>query len=274
MLRASLTALAILAGPAWSCGDADNACETPMGSYHVAVPEDADGPIPAIVFLHGAGGKGTGILRMGASFLERGFAVIGPNGLKRPNSRFGAGWSFHPNREKQRDELAFVREVIADAAQNHGVDPSRIVLGGFSIGGSMASYLACDAPDLAMAFVPVAGSFWRPHPEMEACKGPVQLLHTHGWRDTTVPLEGRPLRSGVIYQGDVFQAMQIWRATNGCTGMRAEEFNTDGPFWRRSWPDCDAGALEFVLHPGAHGIPKGWGAMVLDWVDTLEKAPE
>ena len=41
----------------------------------------------------------------------------------------------------------------------------------------------------AAAYAPVAGSFWRPHPDMEACAGPVDLLHTHGWRDKTVPLD-------------------------------------------------------------------------------------
>ena len=153
---------------------------------------------------------------MGAPILARGYAVIGPNGLKRPNSRFGPGWSFHPDRPKQRDELSFMRDIIDDAVKNHGVDRDRILLAGFSIGGSMTSYLACDAPDLARAYAPVGGSFWRPHPAMDACAGPVNLLHTHGWRDKTVPLEGRPLGGGRIVQGDVFQAMQIWRATNGC----------------------------------------------------------
>lgn len=263
-------ALTLLASPALGCGDADNACEIDGGTYHVATPAGADGPVGAVIFLHGAGGKGTGILRMGKPILARGYAVIGPNGLKRPNSRFGAGWSFHPDRPKQRDELNFIRDVIEDAVENHNVDRDNIMLAGFSIGGSMTTYLACDAPDLARAYAPVGGSFWRPHPEMEACKGPVNLLHTHGWRDKTVPLEGRPLRSGEIKQGDVFYAMQIWRETNGCANMRADSFEMSDAFWRRTWESCDAGALEFVMHPGAHGIPKGWSTLALDWFETLE----
>ena len=164
-----------------------------------------------------------------------------------------------------------MREIIADAALSHGVDPGRILLAGFSIGGSMTSYMACDAPDLAAAFAPVAGSFWRPHPEMDACKAPVNLLHTHGWKDKTVPLEGRPLGGGVIEQGDVFYAMQIWRETYTCPGMRADSFATSGPFWHRKWETCEAGALEFVMHQGAHGIPRGWTNMALDWFEALER---
>ncbi len=250
------------------CAGSEDTCKTLLGEYHIALPEGVENP-PALLFLHGAGGTGKGALRMKAA-LDRGYALIGPNGLKRPNSRFGPGWSFHPDRPKQRDEIAFVREIIADAEQTHGVDSTRILLGGFSIGGSMTSYMACDAPDLAAAFAPVAGSFWRPHPDMAACQGPVKLLHTHGWKDKTVPLEGRPLGGGTIEQGDVFYAMQIWRETNTCPGMRADSFDTSGPFWHRKWETCEAGALEFVMHQGAHGIPKGWTDMALDWFESLE----
>lgn len=250
------------------CNGTDAPCEIAMGSYHIALPETAEGPLPALIFLHGAGGKGTGALRMRAA-LERGYAVIGPNGLDR-EGRFGTGWYFHPDRPKTRDELAFIREVIADAGTRFDIDASQILLGGFSIGGSMTSYLACAAPDLAKGFAPVAGGFWRPHPDLGACNGAVNLLHTHGWRDKTVPLEGRPLGGGRIYQGDVFVTLQIWREENGCEGMRADTFDTEGDFWRRKWDSCDEGALEFALHQGAHGIPKGWSEMALDWFETLE----
>ncbi len=250
--------------------DATDPCEVPLGTYHIQTP-DTPGPHPAVVFLHGAGGKGTGILRMGKSFLDRGYAVIGPNGLKRPNSRFGSSWFFHPDRPKLRNEMAFMREVIADAAVNHDIDADEILLSGFSIGGSTASYLACEDPSLAKAYAPVAGGFWRPHPE--ACNGPVDLLHTHGWRDKTVPLEGRPLRSGELYQGDIFVTLQIWRGENRCDGMRADSFETSGDFWRRSWDTCQEGSLEFALHQGAHGIPKGWATMAMDWFEGLDVAP-
>lgn len=260
-----LTAQSAQAG----CKDAAEPCQIETGSYHIALPDTAQGPVPALVFLHGAGGKGTGALRMKAA-LDRGYAVIGPNGLDREGSRFGTGWYFHPDRPKTRDELAFIRDVIADAGARFGVNTDEILLGGFSIGGSLASYLACEDPSLAKGFAPVAGGFWRPHPELGACNGPVNLLHTHGWRDKTVPLEGRPLGGGRIYQGDIFVTLQIWREENGCDGMRADSFETDGDFWRRKWETCDHGALEFALHQGAHGIPKGWSEMALDWFETLD----
>ena len=89
-----------------------------------------------------------------------------------------------------------------------------MVLGGFSIGGSMTSYLACAAPEAFDAYLPVSGGFWRPHPT--ECVGPVRLLHTHGWTDTTVPLEGCVVRvedindpNGFV-QGDIFYTLGMW----------------------------------------------------------------
>ncbi|MCY4333860.1 MAG: alpha/beta fold hydrolase [Litoreibacter sp.] len=206
----SLAATSAQAG----CADVEETCKTPLGEYHIALPDGVENP-PALLFLHGAGGSGKMAIGMTAA-LERGYALIGPNGLKRPGSRFGPGWSFNPVREKLRDEAAFMREIIADATEKHGIDRERVLLAGFSVGGSMTSYLACEDPSLAAAFAPVAGSFWRPMPGLDDCAGPVRLFHTHGWRDMTVPLEGRILGDGSIAQGDVFYAMQVWRNMNGC----------------------------------------------------------
>lgn len=251
-------------------------CQTPLGEYalHLPKPRDDGMPVPALLFFHGAGGSGPkamhnkGVLK---AFTERGYAIIAPSGLKRPNSRFGPGWSFMPFRQKRRDELAFAQQVLADAAANHGIDREKILVSGFSVGGSLAWYLACQNPNLGRAFAPIAGAFWRPHPASSDCKGPVKLLHTHGWRDRTVPLEGRPLGGGRIYQGDVFEGLRILRQVNNCNQLRADKFNTSEKFWRRKWTRCTQGsALELALHTGGHGVPKGWADMAIDWFETLK----
>lgn len=253
-----------------ACGDRDDACKTSLGSYFVATPA-TPGPHPAVVFFHGGGGWGSRIFtmraEMTAAFTARGYVVIAPNGKKRPGSKFGPGWSFIPQFPPIRDEGAFTKEVIADTAARFDVDPAAVVITGYSIGGSLASYLACRDPSLAAGFAPLAGGFWKPHPD--DCAGPVRLLHTHGWRDKTVPLEGRPLGSVGIEQGDIYETIAMWRRMNGCGKSRADEFVTDGPFWRREWTHCDAGALTFALHPGGHNVPPDWPALVMDWFETL-----
>ncbi|MCB1490631.1 MAG: alpha/beta fold hydrolase [Rhodobiaceae bacterium] len=267
---------AVATGHAETCGGPDTPCAVPLGTYHVSLPDTPPGPdgYPVVVYYHGAGGSGARIFintAMTQTLNERGYAVIGPNGLKRPNSRFGTSWSFRPQGPKQRDEMAFTREFLDDAVPRFHLDRNKVILSGFSIGGSLVWYLACQDPTIATAYAPVSGGFWRPMPT--ECAGPVRLLHTHGWRDQTVPLEGRPLRNGQIYQGDIFQGFQVWRTVNGCDRLMADSFVTEGPYWRRIYTSCAPGtALEFALHSSDH-IPPGedWAKMVANWFETLDR---
>ena len=256
------------------CGDIWDACEVDEGAYLIALP---DGDIKgSIMFLHGFGGSGKG--SVGQSWvkdaLARGYAVIGPDGTVRDTGRPARRWSFHPDWPAQRDEVAFLTSVRDDAAERFDLDADKMVLGGFSIGGSMTSYLACAAPEAFDAYLPVSGGFWRPHPT--ECVGPVRLLHTHGWTDTTVPLEGRVVRGEDIndpngfVQGDIFYTSGMWREVNECVQSRADRFVTKGPFMRRSWDRCaPESALEFALFPGGHRVPKGWADLALDWLENL-----
>jgi len=228
------------------------------------------------MFVHGFGGSGPGVLRntgMVQAFTDRGYAVIAPSGLQRTNGN-GGSWSFHPDRAQARDEIAFLTSVRDDAIAKHGLDPDHILLSGFSIGGSMTAYLACAAPDAFSAYAPLGGNFWRDHPE--GCVGPVRMLHTHGWTDGTVPLEGRVLRGedsrdpAALMQGDVFHALSIWRDANACYQLKPDSFATTGPFMIRSWTQCAQGSrLDFALFPGGHVIPNGWSGLVLDWYEAL-----
>lgn len=277
-------AMTFYAAPAHAdnCGATEETpCEVALGSYYAVEPEgNANGPRPAVFFFHGGGGWGARIFElrkeMREHFTSRGYVLIAPNGKKRPGSRFGPGWSFIPQFQPHRDDLAFTKEIIKDATAKFNIDPDNILLTGYSIGGSIVSYLACKDPELAKAFAPVAGGFWRPHPE--DCAGPVRLLHTHGWRDQTVPLEGRPLReieTGLVAQGDIYETLNQWRLENDCAKYRADEFITDGPFWRRIWTHCAPGtALEFALHPGGHEVPSDWPKLAIDWFESLDAKEE
>ena len=276
----ALPVLALLSGfvgaqPVDACS-AQTPCEVAQGEYVITAPEAGGAMAPAVVFVHGFGGSGPGVFRntaMVKEFTDRGYAVIAPTGLPRQGAN-GGSWSFHPERAQRRDEIAFLTSVRDDAIARHGIDPDRIILAGFSIGGSMAAYLACAAPDTFAAYSPVGGNFWRPHPT--ECAGHVRMLHTHGWTDGTVPLEGRVLRGAdsrdpeALIQGDVFHALSLWREANGCYQLKPDSFVTDGPFLIRSWTDCAPGsALDFALFPGGHVIPQGWATLTLDWFEAL-----
>ena len=272
-LKAAVPFLLLLACPAHAgCADESDVCETDLGSYHIRLPDGAEGA-GAVLFLHGYGSHGGNTIgndRIVAPALTRGYAVIAPNGIPTAEGRPN-GWGFFPGRG-QRDETAFLTGVADDAAHRFGLDRGRMMLAGFSSGGFMVTYLACGAPESFAAYAPVAGGFWRPHPD--ACAGPVNLLHSHGWMDGTVPLEGRPLGGGRYMQGDIFKGLEIFRMANGCAAMRPDASSNEGPFWRRSWSACgDGAALDFLLFPGGHTVPGWWSDTALDWFEGLATPP-
>lgn len=263
---------------AQECGGEKSPCRVSSGLYYAQAP--ATPPAPgekrkAVVYFHGAGGLGTNVLGEGTGFgpfLKAGYVVIGAQGLMRDNQAFGTGWSFRPEGPQNRDELAYAREVLTDAEARFGIDRARVLATGFSIGASLVWYLACKEPGLAAGYAPLAGGFWRPHPQ--DCAGPIDLLHTHGWQDRTVPLEGRPLRGGTIQQGDIFEGLALWRRVNGCAGIRPDAFDTGGMFWLRRWSECASGrTITLAVHGGEHVDANApWADLALAWFEARLKA--
>lgn len=117
----------LAAGPALAldCGGGEP-CRVAGGEYHIAVPEDWQGG-PAVLHLHGYGGSGAKVVRnkgFTGKFTARGYAVIAPTALpwregKPTDWSVRDGWITYP-----RDDLAFLRDVLADAAARAGVDPA------------------------------------------------------------------------------------------------------------------------------------------------------
>lgn len=266
--RKLLSLAAIILAPstviAQDCGGAQNTCQLDEGSYHLAVPENST-PIGLVMHLHGGGGTGRGMLNSGLAkeALDRGYAVIAPNG-EHPENRWSKDWSVRADGMSfNRDDVAFLQNVLADARERTGLPDAPLLLAGFSRGGSMVWDMACLQPGFADAYAPLAGAFWDSLPS--DCEGPVRLFHTHGWTDRTVPLEGRSF--GEVVQGDVWASLFVLRETNGCGNRQPERNSFQGEYWLRHWTDCDAGEITLLLHQGGHGAPDGWSRIVLDWFE-------
>ena len=248
------------------CGDAETPCVIPSGDYHLALPSVA--PKGSVMHLHGGGGRGRGLLNSGLAkaALERGFVFVAPNGWH-PENRWQRDWSVKAsNYSHNRDDKVFLADVMDDVRARTGLEDGMVLLAGFSRGGSMVWDMACQVPDFADAYAPLAGAFWDDLPE--TCAAPVRLFHTHGWNDRTVPLEGRSF--GAVVQGDVWASLKILRATNGCDARQPEQNSYEGDLWFRHWTDCAAGEIQLMLHKGGHGAPKGWAPRMMDWfVETV-----
>lgn len=257
-------------------------CEIADGAYSIALPEgwDAAEGGPAVMHLHGYGGSGGGVLRNSAfvlGFLQRGYAVIAPTGQRwqRADGKLSPNdWSVRDGVSYPRDDVAFLKSVLEDAAGRHGVDPARLLMSGFSRGGSMVWEMACLAPEFALGYAPSAGGFWLP--EVTDCAGPVNLYHSHGFADRIVPLEGRQIPiAEKITQGDIWRGLTLWRRENGCrtnAENHATRETSGGAVWIKGW-SCQTGSLTLALHGGGHSLPTGWTEITLDWFENLAGPP-
>lgn len=237
-----------------------------MGTYHMAEPTVA--PKGVVIHLHGGGGRGRGLLNsgLGRGAVERGYVFVAPNGFH-PGNRWERDWSVRAKGTSHpRSDADFLREVMAEVTAKTGTEGLPVLLAGFSRGGSMVWDMACNDPDFATAYAPLAGAFWDDLPD--SCAAPVRLFHTHGWNDRTVPLEGRSFGGGAVVQGDVWASLKIIRATNGCDARQPERSSYEDDLWLRHWTDCAAGEIQLMLHKGGHGAPKGWSGRMLDWFEA------
>lgn len=273
----ALALAALVATSAHACGtpEADCAVSGPWGegTYRLALPE-GDGPHPALIFLHGWGGRADRTIAnpaIAGPLLAAGWAVIAPQGEPRRPGEAGGRWNSRADPEA-RDDVAFLAALADDAAARAGLERGRMVLSGFSGGGMMAWRTACDAPRAFHAYAPIAGLLWRPLPE--SCAGPVRMLHIHGWRDPVVPIEGRSVAGGRLVQGDLFQGLALMRRATGCAFDDPDAYGAEGGFLLRGWRGCAPGAaLDFALFDGGHASPPGWAALVLGWEAALPARP-
>ncbi len=237
-----------------ACFDSPGACKIAGGSYHVAWPPGVprDKTVPAVVALHSYKGSGLGLIKSGKmvkAILARGYAVITPEGIN-------GNWQF---RGGGRDDVAFIRAVADDAARRGNVARGRMMLVGFSVGGSMVAYVACRSPGAFKAYAPVSGNFWKPEPT--SCAGPVNYLHTHGSSDTTMPIAGRSVGKG-LRQADLRESLATLARASGCDDAGNKTAST------RKWKGCNS-SLRLVIHPGGHSVPRFWAGTALDWFSGL-----
>ncbi len=247
---------------------AEALCETPLGKYGLAVPPDYPSPVPAVLFFHGWGSSAENVLRnprIRDPIVSRGYLLIVPQG-ERPAGGGNRSWSHQGSPHQGRDEIAFVHEILEDVAGRFPLDRRRILVTGFSQGGSMVWHLACFDAGSYRAFAPISGAFWEPAPR-DCRSGSVDLFHVHGFTDRVVPLEGRRIAKR-WHQADLFAGLAVLRRTDGCPSQ-PDEFRIENGFRCRFWTGCASGSIRLCLHDGGHRIPAGWMSRILNWFESL-----
>jgi polyhydroxybutyrate depolymerase len=262
--------LVLAAQPAAACPGLDP-CEVADGRYYALPPPGWDGesPLAATIFFHGWQSTGLAFAEnpeFTAAFAAEGVMLVLPDGVNKT-------WAHAGSPSRARDELAFMDDVRADLLARWPVDADRLLVTGFSQGGSMAWDLACHRGRDYRAFTAVSGAFWEPLPER--CKGgAVDLLHVHGTDDGVVPMAGRPI-GDQWRQGDVLAGMAILRDADGCPAAPARAGTTATGLDCRIWDRCSSGReLRLCRHGGGHLMPEGWVGLAHAWARALPAAEE
>jgi polyhydroxybutyrate depolymerase len=180
---------------------------------------------------------------------EQGFVVAYPEGLGDPTE-----WHFSGYYGAGPRDIDLADTLLTTLMDQACVDPARILIAGHSMGGAMASDVACRLADRVAGVVLVA-ALWFQLPCVPA--RPVPVVAMHALDDDVLPYAGGAIGgvgSGVPPTLAVEEAIGTWAVHDGCGGPPSVTEAADGSAVL-SWPDCAAPVVLHRLPTGGHAWP-------------------
>jgi predicted peptidase len=160
--------------------------------YRLLVPEDPETAQPLVVFLHGAGERGSNNTSQLGHFPKR--VVTEPQFKGKPcyvlamqcpkDDQWASYKTRRPVPGPPRAAMVALIKAIAKTVSDHNVDANRIYLVGLSMGGYGSWDLAARHPDWFAAVVPVCGGG---HTATAQSLVDVPIWAFHGTADRVVP---------------------------------------------------------------------------------------
>lgn len=149
--------------------------------------------VPLVIALHGLGDTITNFQGVGFQVLGEmnNFITVYPQGMQGyAGTAWNAGVQYYSIViNSAYDDVDFIRSLIDTLSANYNIDPARIYVTGFSMGGFMANRLACELSDVIAAVAAVAGTRGNVLPACQPWR-PVPYCHFHGTEDQTVYYTG------------------------------------------------------------------------------------
>lgn len=248
-------------------------------TVHVPRSYQAGRPAPLVLALHGGGGSMQVMSRdrlygLVSQSEASGWIVVFPNGFSRlPGGRmatWNAGICCGAARDRNSDDVGFLRAVVAQVQQRLDIDPRRIFATGMSNGGMMSYRLACEASDVFRAIASVAGT-----DGTTDCRPgrPVPVFHIHAKDDERVLFGGGSGSASDTHAdfASVPATVEKWARLNACSGPTQR-------VWQRPGVSCEVrsgcqGGAEVrlcVTDSGGHAWPGGRKALGGRGSDALD----
>jgi polyhydroxybutyrate depolymerase len=219
----------------------------------VEVPSVAPGVRPpAVIAFHGYSAHADQLeetARLSPLASARGFVVAYPEALGDPTE-----WHFSGSFGAGPRDVDLADSLMTTLVQQACVDPARILVAGHSMGGAMASDVACRLADRVAGVVLVA-ALWFELPCTPS--RPVPVVAMHALDDEVLPYAGGTIGgvgSGVPSTLSVEEAIGAWAVHDGCGKTPTVTDAADGSAVL-SWPDCAGPVVLHRLPTGGHAWP-------------------
>ncbi len=197
---------------------------------------------PLVLSFHGTSGtpeRQEGLSQFEPLAEKEGFIVVTPAAKFKSLDSGRVTWNVDQH-EGELDDVAFIRNLIAELGENYSIDENRIYATGFSGGGRMSSRLACDMSDVFAAIAPVAGVRF---PENCNPSRSVPLITFHGKLDPVNHYVHQE-DSAPYWRSGVEEALSGWIKHNHCESEPASEKISE-TLTKLSYTNCDSSVVEF-----------------------------
>lgn len=220
---------------------------------------------PLAIFLHGPGDTGPGFrrrLRAEAHTDRRGLITVWPSGME-GSWTTGCGFVCTTAEGLRADDVAFLETLVRHLARELPVDTSRVYLLGFSLGGQLAQYFACQGALRPAGIGIVGGLLYRRVAQDCATGGTFPVGVVHGDNDPIAWFNGFGPGSVVL---SVVETADFWLERMGCAPDpayvllpdTAGDFTEIGAYrFTRCRPGASVGV--WVVHEGGHSWPGDTG---------------
>ncbi len=183
-------------------------------NYLVYIPDSYDSEIdyPLMFVFHGFGGIATQFINnadMRDLAESNNFIVVYPQGLDLGGT--GSHWNCSnpsPDNKSDVDDIGFIENLIDQLILDYPViDSKRIYAAGYSNGGFMSYYLACNSKKFA-AIGSVAGTMLDDSYQSCNANFPTAMINIHGTNDFDVPYDGN------TYYPSIPEVVDWWKNFN------------------------------------------------------------
>lgn len=214
-------------------------------NYLVYVPQNLGEKRPLLISCHGMNQDAAyqkGMLQIESVADTAKFVTVFPNGINK-------GWDLSGDRD-----IHFVEALINEMVTRYDIDPNRVYLSGFSMGGMFTYFAMNRIADKIAAFAPISG--YPMYGGNYTSSRPVPIIHTHGTSDD------------VVNYGGVQSVLDGWVRRNGCptTPVVTSRYRNTPNITRYVWGPGENG-VEVVLMELAgkgHWISNDYGVLTGD----------